>query len=490
MGLYGTNRKSVLLCSLSAPLFLRVFCTVQYERKINMKRFLLVLFLLVCVLIAPNRADQASPQTAAIDKAQMAEKIRQEFLFTWNAYKKYAWGHDMLKPISKGYHDWKEVPLYLTAVDSMDTLYLMGFKEEGDRTREFVVKNLSFDHNIYVKHYEMVIRVLAALLSNYQLTGDKRLLALAEDLGNRLLPVFNSPTGMAYTEVNLKTGAVQGELTNPCEFGNLIIEFGTLSKLSGKPIYFDKAKRALIELYNRRSPIGLVGSSINVRTGKWINTDSHVGYGIDCYYSSLLKCQRLFGDKDCERMWQASIGAINRYVADDSARGLWYAQVNMFTGKRVSTHFGSLEAFFPGVLALSGDLPRAKRLQESAYTMLTTSGIQPEQIDYQSMKVIDPRFLLRSGIIESTYYLYYFTKDTRYLEMGQTFLDSLMRYCKTENGYAEIGSITTKERNDVMDSFFLSETLKYLYLLYAPLDTIDLSNTVLSGNAHPIKRTW
>ena len=78
---------------------------------------------------------------------------------------------------------------------------------------------------------------------------------------------------MPYVFVNLKTGAVRGESTNPAEIGTLLIEFGTLSKLTGKPIYYDKAKRALVEVYNRRSPIGLVGSSINVKTGKWTDPD-------------------------------------------------------------------------------------------------------------------------------------------------------------------------------------------------------------------------
>ena len=112
---------------------------------------------------------------------------------------------------------------------------------------------MSFDQDIYVKNFEITIRMLGGLLSSYQLTGDKRLLALADDLGKRLLPAFNSPTGLPYVYVNLKTGAVRGVETNPAEAGTLLLEFGTLSKLTGKPVYYDKAKRALVEVYNRRS---------------------------------------------------------------------------------------------------------------------------------------------------------------------------------------------------------------------------------------------
>ena len=109
--------------------------------------------------------------------------------------------------------------------------------------------------------------------------------------------------------VNLRTGAVKDPLTNPAETGTLLLEFGTLSKLTGNPVYYDKAKRALVETFKRRSSIGLVGSSINVETGEWTDPDSHISGGIDSYYEYLWKCWLLFGDEDCRAMWNASIPA-------------------------------------------------------------------------------------------------------------------------------------------------------------------------------------
>jgi mannosidase alpha-like ER degradation enhancer 2 len=433
---------------------------------------------------------QKSAQASTVDKAEMANRVRQEFLHAWNAYKQYAWGHDELKPLSKTSRDWYGVSLLMTPLDSLDTMILMGLTEEADKTREYIVQNLSFDKDIYVKNFEITIRMLGGLLSNYQLTGDKRLLALAQDLGDRLLPVFNSKTGMPYVFVNLKTGAVRGAVSNPAEIGTLLIEFGALSKLTGKPIYFEKAKHALVELYNRRSAIGLVGSGINVETGEWTNTQSHVSGLIDSYYEYLLKSWKLFDDKDCERMWKSSIKALNQYVADDAPSGLWYGTVDMNTGERLERHFGALDAFFPGVLALSGDVKRAKRLQESSYKMWTTFAIEPEELDYTTMKVVHGGYPLRPEIIESAFYLYRSTRDPRYLEMGKTFFDDLVKSCKTEAGYAALRNVETKEKRDNMESFFLAETLKYLYLLYAPPETLDLSKNVFNTEAHPIRKTW
>jgi mannosidase alpha-like ER degradation enhancer 2 len=432
---------------------------------------------------------QSAATPTAADNAEMANRVRQEFLHAWNGYKQYAWGHDELKPLSKNYRDWYGTSLYMTPVDALDTMILMHLDEEGAKTREFIVANLSFDHDAYVKNFEITIRMLGGLLSSYDLTGDKRLLALAEDLGKRLLPAFDSPTGMPYMFVNLRTGAVRGEVSNPAEIGTLLLEFGTLSKRTGKSIYYDKAKRALMELYKRRSSIGLVGSAINVRTGEWTDRESHISGGIDSYYEYLLKGWLLFGDKDCERMWQASIESLNRTVADEAASGFWYGHVNMDTGKRLATHFGALDAFFAGELALSGDLDRARRLEESSYRMWTTFGIEPEEIDYSTMKIVSDGYALRPEAIESAYYLYRFTNDPRYLEMGRAYLESLEKYCRTDVAYAALSNVTMKTKSDEMESFFLAETLKYLYLLFAPAETVDLNKVVFNTEAHPLRRT-
>ncbi|HSK45546.1 MAG TPA: glycoside hydrolase family 47 protein, partial [Candidatus Binatia bacterium] len=251
-----------------------------------MRRWLCI-YTLLGTLIPPAVAVAQKPAVPA--PGPMALQVRSEFLHAWNAYKQYAWGHDELKPLSKGHHDWYSKSLLMTPVDALDTMIIMGLTDEADKTREFIATNLSFDQDIEVKNFEITIRLLGGLLSSYQMTGDQRLLDLADNLGNRLLPVFNSPTGMPYMFVNLKTGKTRGAVSNPAEIGTLLLEFGTLSKLTGKPIYYDKAKGAAVELYNHHSAIGLVGSTINVDTGKWIDTTSHISGGIDSYYEYLLK---------------------------------------------------------------------------------------------------------------------------------------------------------------------------------------------------------
>src|SRR5436190_5421000 len=421
---------------------------------------------------------------------QLAARVRTEFLHAWKNYERYGWGHDALRPLSKTAHDWYGESLLMTPVDALDTLVLMRLDAEAARARSLIVSDLSFDRDIYVKNFEITIRLLGGLLSSYQLTGDKRLLSLAEDLGNRLLPVFNSPTGLPYVYVNLHTGQTRDAVTNPAETGTLLLEFGTLSKLTGRPVFYEKAKRALVETFKRRSPLGLVGESINVETGVWTSTDSHISGGIDSYYEYLWKCWLLFGDKDCRDMWDASIPAVNKYLADEIRGELWYGHADMQTGKRTKTTYGALDAFFPALLALSGDLKRARRLQASSFKMWKLHGIEPETLDYKTMRVVAGSYRLRPEIVESTYYLYHYTDDPDYRRMGEKMFDDFVKYCRTEAGYAALADVISKQQRDEMESFVLAETFKYFYLLFAPPETLQFDKVIFNTEAHPLRRTW
>ncbi|HEX6622924.1 MAG TPA: glycoside hydrolase family 47 protein, partial [Pyrinomonadaceae bacterium] len=245
---------------------------------------------------------------------------------------------------------------------------------------------------------------------------------------------------------------------------------------------------ALVELHKRRSPVGLGGTRINVETGEWTNTDSHISAEIDSYFEYLLKCWVLFGDRDCKRMWEESIAAVNRYLADERRGELWYGHADMRTGRRAATTYGALDAFFPAVLALGGDLRRARRLQDSSFRMWSRHGIEPEEFDYVKMQVEHAGYPLRPEIVESTYYLFRYTRDPRYLRMGETLFRDFVKHCRTDEAYAALKSVVTKEKSDSMQSFLFAETFKYFYLLFAPPRTLDFDAVVFNTEAHPIRK--
>ncbi len=429
------------------------------------------------------------------------DNVRAEFLHAWNGYKQSAWGHDALRPISMTARDWYGISLCMTPVDAYDTMVLMGLDVEAAEAKQLVLDSLTFDHDIDVQVFEVSIRLLGGLLSMYEMSGDTAVLALARDLGDRLMPVFASPTGMPYRYVNLRTGKIPAvvppggfpegkptSMSNPAEIGTLLLEFGTLSRHTGDPSYYDAAKKALAALYQHRSSIGLVGTWIDVETGKWLVPDSHVSGAIDSYYEYLLKGWLLFGDEDCRLMFDESMRAVNRHLPDTVGGSLWYGHADMLSGERTFTRFGALDAFFPAVLALGGDIERAEKLQESAFGMWTKFGIEPEKYDYVADTVVYPGYPLRPELVESAYSLYVLTGKERYKEMGQTIFNDLVKYCRVEGGYAHLKDVRTKEQADNMESYFLAETLKYLYLLLGPEGTLDLDAVVFNTEAHPLKR--
>lgn len=450
---------------------------------------------LLCVLLLAaagswaHAADKTPSAMTEAEAARLAERVKAETRHAWKGYKRHAWGHDALKPLSKKPHDWYDASLLMTPVDALDTLIVVGLDKEADEARELIATRLSFDRDMYVQNFEITIRLLGGLISGYQMTGDKRLLALADDLGKRLLPVFETPTGLPYTHVNLKTGQVRGKLSNPAETGTLLLEFGMLSKLTGNPVYYDKAKRALVETYNRRSKLGLVGSTIDVETGEWTNTDAHIGGGIDSYYEYLYKCWRLFGDAGCKRMWDESIAGVNAYLADEVRAGeLWYGHADMATGQRTAPRYGALDAFMPALLALGGDVDRARRLQASGQKMWRLHGIEPESLDYRKMEVVHAGYPLRPEIVESAYYLHRITGDAGYRTMGREFFEDFVRYCRTPQGYAALKDVRTKEKEDSMESFLFAETFKYFYLLFAPPKALDFDAVTFNTEAHPFRK--
>ena len=452
-----------------------------------MRRLLLAAVLAGCGAPLPPPHPVAAPSTP-IDRAALAERVRSETRRAWAAYVKDAWGHDELRPVTHAARDWYGASLMITPVDALDTLIMLRLDDEAAAARRLIDEQLSFDKDVTVKNFEITIRVLGGLLSGFQLTGDRRLLLLADDLGARLLPVFSSPTGMPYMYVNLKTGQVSGAKTNPAEIGTLLLEFGALSKLTGKPAYYDKAKAAVVHLYERRSALGLVGEEIDVESGRWTSSESHVGGGIDSYYEYLLKAAILFDDEDLQRMWRTSAAALDR-LAEEVGGGLWYGQVDMNTGRRTASEFGALHAFLPALLVLAGDVDRARRLQASCFRMWRLRGIEPEVIDYRTMAIRSAGYPLRPEIVESAWYLRRATGDPAYVTMGKVFLDGLVAYTRTDDAFTVLTSVESMAKGDLMPSYFLAETLKYLYLIFAPDDAVA-RDVVFTTEAHPLRRTW
>lgn len=420
-------------------------------------------------------------------KATQVAAVRAATAHAWAGYKKYAWGKDDLQPLTKNGKNWYNHPMLMTPVDAFDTFVMLGLTKEAAEAKQLILDSLSFDNNNEVQVFEVTIRILGGLITAYELDGDARFLKLATDLADRMLPAFETATGIPYRYVQLQTGAVRDGINNPAEIGTLMMEFGQLSKHTGNNKYYDVAKKAILYVYNHRSKIGLVGEQIDVQTGKWVQQNSHISGYIDSYYEYLYKCWLLFGDEDFKEAFETHNIAIKKYLTVQTNNGTFLQSVNMHTGKKVATTYGALDAFYAGLCAFAGDVPLAEDIQKANYYMWTRFGMEPEQFDFSNDKILSAGYILRPENMESCFYLYRLTQNTTYLWMGKVMLDDILKYCKTAEAFASIKNVQTMEQSNSMQSFFFAETLKYAYLLFAPEEAFNLNKAVFNTEAHPFQ---
>eukprot|EP00038_Savillea_parva_P030425 m.77752 g.77752 ORF g.77752 m.77752 type:complete len:645 (+) comp9160_c0_seq1:37-1971(+) len=313
------------------------------------------------------------------------------------------------------------------------------------------------------------------------------LLPMAVDLGNRLLLAFDTATGIPYSRINLRHGldALSRKNTATCTAcaGTMLLEFGALSRFVGDPKFERAARRAMEALWSRRAVnTELVGETINITSGAWARTDAGIGAGIDSYYEYLLKSYILFGDETYFNVFELHYDSVMSHLRS----GPFIFHGNMHRPKVVvRSHLDSLQMFWPGLQVLHGDLDNAKEMHRMHCELAQRYDFAPEGYTTE-FNVHWGNWPLRPEFIESTYFLYKATKDPFYLDVGKQMVDDLQKFTKVECGFAAIMDVRKKTHEDKMDSFFLAETVKYLYLLFAePEDVIvDMDDFVCTTEAH------
>ena len=356
-------------------------------------------------------------------------------------------------------------------------------------------------------------------------TYDGQLLRLAYDLASRLLPAFNTPTGLPYPRVNLRHGIpfyrdsqagvcrVDGTSSDPREItetcaagaGSLILEFTTLSRLTGDERFETLAKKAFWAVWDRRSSIGLIGNGIDAENGQWTSPPlAGIGAGVDSFFEYAVKSSILLSglpyDPATEadnapeaflQAWNEAHSAIKHHVLRPlSDKHPFYGQADLITGAPRYSWIDNLSAYYPGLLTLVGELDEAIECHLLWAALWTRYAALPERWHTQNA-FIDPNFRHWAGrpeFIESTYYLYQATKDPFYLHVGEMALRDIRRRCWTPCGWADLGDVISGEQRDRMESFFLGETAKYLYLLFEdnhPLNLMD-APVVFTTEGHPM----
>jgi len=444
------------------------------------------LLLLILLLIGCTQGEK-KPLDAELQR--LAAEVKSEFVRSWDDYTKYAWGHDVLLPLTKGHQDWYKESLYISPIDAYSTMKVMGLDEQAKKVEDYLVNEISWDKDLFVKTFEVNIRIMGGLLAMYHYTGDPAILEKTEDFGRRMLKTFDSPTGIPYYWFNLRTGETKGEKVNIAEAATYMLELGILSYYTKNPVYYQAAKKANLAIWERVSKHDLVGEVIDVESGEWINTNSHICAGIDSYYEYMYKSLLLFGDKEIEPIWQKSLAAINTHLTESVDSVLWHKRVNMNTLEKTSTVVTLYDAFFPSILAMAGHMERAEKNQAAWNGLWNKYGLEPMIYDYDKGEPNYPVYDLNPEIIESAYYLYHITGKDMYLNMVKKYWADIMKYCKHDAAFASIKDVRTMEKKDYMPTFFFAETFKYFYLTFTRQEgKFNLDDYVFNTEAHPFKK--
>ncbi|XP_043081428.1 ER degradation-enhancing alpha-mannosidase-like protein 2 isoform X2 [Puntigrus tetrazona] len=326
------------------------------------------------------------------------DRIKSMFYHAYNSYLENAYPYDELRPLTcDGQDTWGSFSL--TLIDALDTLLILGNHTEFQRVATLLQDTVDFDSDVNASVFETNIRVVGGLLSAHLLS--KRagmeveegwpcsgpLLRMAEDAARKLLPAFQTPTGMPYGTVNLLRGVNPSETPVTCTagVGTFILEFSTLSRLTGDPVFENVARKALRALWRTRSDIGLVGNHIDVITSKWVAQDAGIGAGVDSYFEYLVKGAIMLQDEELLSMFHE--------------------------------------------------------------------------------------------LIESAMYLYKATGDPTFMQLGRDAIESIDKISRVNCGFATVKDVRDHKLDNRMESFFLAETIKYLYLLFDPENFLHNTGT-------------
>jgi mannosyl-oligosaccharide alpha-1,2-mannosidase len=437
-------------------------------------------------------ATRLSARPAAHDWRTLGEDVRREMRWAWRNYRDRAWGKDQIKPISGGFESFplKNHHLGLTIVEALDTLWVMGLDEEFRDGVEWVKRNLDFDVDGEVSVFETSIRLVGGLLSAFHACGDPVLLATARDCADRLLPAFAaSPLGIPHRFINLKTGTIRGQVTNPAETGTFIPEFGFLSRATGDDRYRAAAKRALVSMFERRSKIGLLADAMDCMTGEWKSRRATIGPPSDSYYEYLWDGWDLLGDRECLAMYRACTAAILKHQPQTTAGNLWFVDVDFETGKRINWDQDELASFYGGLLAQGGNVREGAAYTRSWADVENRFAVLPEEYDAASGKVISATNSLRPELADAAFNLWLLDRREEWRMVARDHYLAMKRWNKALYGYATLADVTAnpKVQSDHCPGYWWTEQMKYYYLIFSHTPRFDYRRNYLSTEGNVLR---
>ncbi|KAK5943210.1 hypothetical protein PMZ80_004216 [Knufia obscura] len=518
--------------------------------------------------IAPACATiQSSSLSHSRSDAAKAEAVKNAFIRSWNQYSDYCFGQDTLIVTNdtciNNYNGWG-----VTIVDALDTAIIMNLTgivsaslahiAAVDFTTVKTFKN--------VNGFETTIRYLGGLLSAYDLINSDlvedgtydadhvdALLTQAVTLAGKLNFRFDSPSGLPTDSVDFFTNTGVSNIfvspldnttydsSNTAVCGSFTLEYYRLSDLTGDDTYRRIADNAVEKLTNLSSAAetslypGLVGSQVDLDSGRYLQSDYGWGANIDSFYEYLIKSY-IYGERsdvDGATYWaQAVLSTVdNTLVSPYDWPDLTFVQRGDAFGSPKYT-MDTYTCFAGGnwlygatyLLNYNPNHPDLQSFITSSLSLIstcnhlyntTTSGLAPAKISwfnstfqttnatwesngtYQASAqsrgyfILDAQYDSFPETIESIWYAWRITGDTKYKDWNWEIFRSLMEQSDRDGGVAYGGIMDVDEPTprfkDALPSYYFAETLKYLYLTFLVGGVVSLDGWVFNTEGHPFR---
>ena len=466
--------------------------------------------------VPTNKGENASPED--LENERRLEAVKAAMKHAWGGYVKYAWGSDEVRPVSKTGQNW--LGMGGTIIDSLDTLWIMGLTEDFNKARDWVRDQFDPGVGLEVSFFETTIRVVGGLLSAYALSGDRMFVDKAAVLGKNLLKAVDERSGVPYSMVHLTQGHkknhgwCQGK-SILADIGTIQLEYTYLSALTGDMSYAEKALRVLDILFDKNKDLkGKLTAYVDPASGRCAGGAFSLNGLTDSYFEYLVKLWVFLGGYDSTMAkkyrdhYDEATDSIRSYLVHITPQNKLTILGGYERGMK-SQRMEHLACFAGGMFALgatahntsktpnhdsAAHLELAKDITHTCYEMYhrTPTHVGPETIRGLSSGPDDyyveaRHSILRPEAVESIFYLWRTTHDKKYRDWGWEMFQGIEKYCKAEGGYSGIQDVYNTEtgKDDSQPTWFLAETLKYLYLLFAPDNVIPLDKYVFNTEAHP-----
>ncbi|XP_034665287.1 mannosyl-oligosaccharide alpha-1,2-mannosidase IA [Drosophila subobscura] len=440
-----------------------------------------------------------------LDVPAMRQKVKEMMLHAWSNYHRYAWGSNELCPLTRrgcrgsvfGTHSFGA-----TIIEALDTLHIMGLKKEYQQSRDWIEANFSMENvSAALPVFELTSRLLGSMLSLYSLTGEILYRNKALQIADKIMPAFDTPTGIPKSIINLKHGHAQSS-NDISKFGALHLEFSYLSDITGNQVYRERVQRIRKMLGTMTKPNGLYPNRMNIRTGKWIGSDS----SINRFHDSLLKSWLQSGnlDTESEQMYTDAILGIVQNMLTVSPQGDTY--ISDYANGSQNHRMDQAACFSGALFAFGAAYDQMKHWEKYAdigtsitetchrsYEQTPTK-LAPEVLVFpaDAIEAAAPhqrnRYMLSADVLESYLVMWRLTRDKKYRNFGWKLVQAIEKHCRMPHGYTGIRNVyeMPPEPVDSQPSLFLAKTLKCLFLLFSEDDVISLYEWVLNSGGHPL----